>query len=85
MMPEQWTAVDRYICDAIVPQDAGLEAALHVSADAGLPPISVTPNQGKFLHILARAIGCATSSKSARWAVTARFGWRGHCLRAAGS
>lgn len=57
MMPEQWTAVDRYICDAIVQQDAGLAAALQVSAEAGLPPISVTPNQGKFLHILARSIG----------------------------
>ena len=34
-----------------------LEAALTASTDAGLPPIAVAPNQGKWLMILAQAIG----------------------------
>ena len=54
---EQWTAVDRYISDLLVPPDPALDAALQDSTDAGLPAIQVTPNQGKLLHLLARAIG----------------------------
>ena len=54
---ERWTAVDRYITDLLVPEDAALEAALRDSAAAGLPPIAVTPNQGKLLALLARVQG----------------------------
>jgi len=54
---EQWTAVDRYITDKLLPHDASLEAALQASTDADLPAISVSPNQGKLLHLLARACG----------------------------
>jgi predicted O-methyltransferase YrrM len=57
MSQEQWTAVDRYITDLVVPADAVLEAALADSVAAGLPAISVSPNQGKFLHLLARVQG----------------------------
>jgi predicted O-methyltransferase YrrM len=57
MAQEQWTAVDRYLTDLFVPPDAALEAALQASAAAGLPAISVSPNQGKLLHLLARAQG----------------------------
>jgi predicted O-methyltransferase YrrM len=57
MNPEQWTAVDRYITDLLVPSDAALEEALRSSAAAGLPPIAVSPAQGKLLHLLARAQG----------------------------
>ena len=57
MTEEQWTAVDRYITDLFVPSDPALEAALAASEAAGLPPINVAPNQGKLLHLLARAIG----------------------------
>jgi predicted O-methyltransferase YrrM len=53
MTLEQWTAVDRYITEALVPADPALEAALEASAAAGLPPINVTPNQGKLLMLLA--------------------------------
>lgn len=56
MSQEQWTAVDRYITDLLVPPDAALDAAMEASVAAGLPPISVTPNQGKLLMLLARAI-----------------------------
>ena len=51
---ELWTAVDRYITDMLVGQDAALEAALEASAAAGLPPIAVSPPQGKLLWFLAR-------------------------------
>jgi predicted O-methyltransferase YrrM len=39
-----------------VPQDQALEAALHESAEAGLPQINVAPNQGKLLYLFALAI-----------------------------
>jgi|SRR5579863_4117732 len=54
---EQWTAVDHYITDIFDPSDPVLDAALEASATAGLPSIQVSPAQGKFLHLLARAIG----------------------------
>jgi predicted O-methyltransferase YrrM len=57
-MPEtSWSDVDRYITDHLVATDPALEGALEVSAAAGLPAINVTPNQGKFLHLLARIRG----------------------------
>jgi predicted O-methyltransferase YrrM len=54
---EQWTEVDRYISDLFVPPDPTLDAALQAIADAGMPSISVTPNQGRLLQILALSIG----------------------------
>jgi predicted O-methyltransferase YrrM len=52
---EQWSAVDRYISDLLLPVDPALDAALAASAAAGLPAINVSPNQGKLLHLVARA------------------------------
>ena len=57
MSKKKWTAVDRYISDTLIPADPVLEAALTASNKAGLPPIAVAPNQGKWLMILAQAIG----------------------------
>jgi predicted O-methyltransferase YrrM len=57
MTEAQWTAVDRYFSDLLVPPDAALEAALAASAAAGLPPHNVAPNQGKLLLLLARLQG----------------------------
>ena len=57
MTQKQWTAVDRYICDALVPFDPALAAALEASDAAGLPAHHVAPNQGKLLQILARSLG----------------------------
>lgn len=60
MTREQWTAVDRYFTDMLVPPDPALDAALANNAAAGLPPIDVAPNQGKLLHLLARVQGART-------------------------
>ena len=57
MNQEQWTAVDRYVTEMLVPPDAVLEAALEASEAAGLPRIAVAPNQGKLLQLLARTRG----------------------------
>lgn len=54
---EQWTAVDHYISDRLASSDPALTQALNDSEAAGLPAISVTPNQGKFLQLLARLHG----------------------------
>ena len=54
---DQWTAVDAYYTDLLVGHDPALEEALRASAAANLPPIQVAPNQGKFLHLLARIQG----------------------------
>jgi predicted O-methyltransferase YrrM len=56
-MPQrQWTAVDRYIADALIPPDEALAAALAANAAAGLPPHDVSPNQGKLLMLLAQML-----------------------------
>jgi predicted O-methyltransferase YrrM len=57
---KRWTAVDRYITDLLVGEDPALQAALRDSDTAGLPPIAVTPNQGKLLELLARIHGART-------------------------
>src|SRR5438105_15787945 len=56
MNQEQWTAVDDYISQTVVPSDAALDAAIEASAKAELPAIAVTPNQGKLLQIFARLV-----------------------------
>ncbi|MDQ6779501.1 MAG: O-methyltransferase [Actinomycetota bacterium] len=57
MTQEQWTAVDHYIEELLLPDDDALEAALRASAEAGLPAIGVSPPQGKMLELLARVRG----------------------------
>src|SRR5262245_16917813 len=52
----QWTAVDSYITDLLVPPDPLLDAILAESGAAGLPPIAVAPNLGKLLYLLARLV-----------------------------
>ena len=52
-----WADVDRYITDLLVPADPALDAAIQSSVAEGLPQIHVAPNQGKFLHLLARIQG----------------------------
>jgi predicted O-methyltransferase YrrM len=54
---EQWTAVDDYLNNSLLPADRALDATLEASAAAGLPPIQVTPCQGKLLQMLAQLHG----------------------------
>jgi predicted O-methyltransferase YrrM len=57
MTQARWTAVDRYITDLFVPADEALAAALDAIEAAGLPRISVAPNEGLMLQLLARLMG----------------------------
>jgi predicted O-methyltransferase YrrM len=58
MQPQdEWTAVDRYLSEALLPHDAVLEEALRSNAAAGLPAIDVAPNQGKLLRLIAEMQG----------------------------
>jgi predicted O-methyltransferase YrrM len=53
--PEQlWNAVDSYFTEALGVEDPLLGAALRSSQEAGLPPINVSPNQGRMLMLLAQ-------------------------------
>ena len=52
----RWTAVDRYLEGALRTDDPALESALSASRSAGLPEIQISPLQGRYLHLLARAI-----------------------------
>jgi predicted O-methyltransferase YrrM len=54
---EIFTAVDDYLDELFGPPDPALTGALDRSAEAGLPPIHVSPNLGRFLHVLALAVG----------------------------
>jgi predicted O-methyltransferase YrrM len=52
-----WTAIDDYIAERLLGDDPVLDSALAASDAAGLPPIAITPNQGKMLELLARIQG----------------------------
>ncbi|MBY8860562.1 O-methyltransferase [Nocardia sp. CA2R105] len=55
MTNAEWDDVDRYLVQTLVGDgDAGV---LQANSAAGLPPIDVSPAQGKFLHLIARSIG----------------------------
>ncbi len=60
MSAEIWSAVDSYIAGHLIGEDPELEEAMQASAAAGLPPIAVTPAQGKLLELLARVQGART-------------------------
>jgi predicted O-methyltransferase YrrM len=57
MAEDQWTKVDQYFSERLLPNDPILESALETSVAAGLPAISVSPNQGKLLQMLAEIVG----------------------------
>jgi predicted O-methyltransferase YrrM len=47
-----WSTVDNYLSGVVLPPDPALEEAVRASESAGLPPIQVSPLQGKLLHLL---------------------------------
>ncbi|MEM5447894.1 MULTISPECIES: O-methyltransferase [Paraburkholderia] len=57
MNEQTWQAVDDWFCERLIGPDDALDGALAASAKAGLRAINVAPNQGKFLHLLARIQG----------------------------
>lgn len=57
MAEDQWTEVDRYFSESLLASDPILESVLEASVAAGLPAISVSPNQGKLLQMLAQIVG----------------------------
>ena len=52
---QRWTRVDGYATRALLKADPALDAARVASEKAGLPAISVSPLQGAFLYVIARA------------------------------
>jgi predicted O-methyltransferase YrrM len=56
MTEELWTRVDEHLNSLLAPDDEALQNALKTSAQAGLPPIQVSPVQGKLLYLLSRSI-----------------------------
>lgn len=53
-LDSDWAAVDDYIVEQLVGTDE-LARVLEANAAAGLPPIDVSPAQGKFLYLLAKS------------------------------
>lgn len=52
----RWSDVDAYIVEHLIGEDRALEACLRANAAAGLPPIDVSPPQGRLLELMARAV-----------------------------
>ncbi|WOF41828.1 O-methyltransferase [Sphingopyxis indica] len=56
-MGERWQAVDDYIAGKLLGTDDALAATLSNNEAQGLPPIDVSPAQGKMLFLLAQMAG----------------------------
>lgn len=57
MSASTWSAVDRYFATKLLPDDPVMRQVLQHADDAGLPPIQIEANQGRFLQLLARMLG----------------------------
>lgn len=55
-MQQQWSAVDSYLIDALIPQVPLLSQVLANNQRAGLPAFDVAANQGQFLALLVRMV-----------------------------
>ncbi|WBM68779.1 O-methyltransferase [Buttiauxella sp. WJP83] len=51
-MQQQWSAVDEYLVNSLIPDDPIFTKILANNSAAGLPAIDVAPNQGQFLQLL---------------------------------
>lgn len=52
-----WAAVEDFLTATVVHPDNALRRAVSSAVDAGMPPIEVTPNAGKFLQLLIQISG----------------------------
>lgn len=57
MAQDAWKAVDGYIAERLLSDDAILDGVLAANEAGGLPAIDVSPAQGKLLHLIARISG----------------------------
>lgn len=57
MNDAEWTAVDAYLQDRLMVEDAVLGRVRVTNAEAGLQAIDVSPLQGQFLALMVRIIG----------------------------
>jgi len=57
---ERWDAVDDWIESQLVSEDSTLRGAVAASVEAGLPPIQVSPAQGRMLELLVRVTNART-------------------------
>lgn len=57
MGKDDWTRIDSYFAERLMPADPVLDGALAAIAQAGMPAISVAANQGKMLGLMARMMG----------------------------
>src|SRR3954453_12778619 len=57
MFEQVWSDVDDFFTQHLLPSDDVMRATLEMNVAENLPPIAVTPPQGKLLHLLARASG----------------------------
>ncbi|WP_034161267.1 O-methyltransferase [Sphingomonas sp. ERG5] len=57
MSDPAWTIVDDFIAGHLLGADPALDSTLAANDAGGLPPIDVSPTQGKMLHLLARMAG----------------------------
>jgi predicted O-methyltransferase YrrM len=53
-MSANWSSVDSFLEQALIPADEAFEEALRASAAAGLPDIQISPSQGRLLYLLVR-------------------------------
>ncbi len=56
MSQELWTKVEEYFAP-VVQEDDALRVAAKEGEKAGLPPIAVSPNEGKLLLLMAKIVG----------------------------
>ena len=56
MSESTWEVVDEYVVERLAATDDVLDHVRQASAAAGLPDIAVSAAQGKFLHLLTRAV-----------------------------
>ncbi|QEC69643.1 O-methyltransferase [Panacibacter ginsenosidivorans] len=54
MNQQLFEAVDNYICDLVAPEDDALKATVESIEKNGIPQISISASQGKFLQVLAK-------------------------------
>lgn len=56
-MQQQWSDVDEYLVNSLIPDDPIFQRILANNHAAGLPAHDVAPNQGRFLQLLVQITG----------------------------